>query len=359
MVDRVAKFVLTKSKSGESFEEISRKTNLSVPQVKEKLAQVTRIGVEDLDLIFHMKRSKTLEEISEQLDLDIEVLSQFLPDTSPSQEEAHETRTQFTTATNVTEARLDKTRQFSQMTQEQQFIYSYEAGTSRLWRTNLATGEASVHEVRSFEFKAGSCWSELPWCLLVTGGDPPTNEVVRIDTRTYEVSREARMKMPRVAHCAVYCAGYLYVFGGHSGSNCLSDCERFAESRWEAVSPLPKAGCYMSGVAVKDQVFVMGGSDDSGTLDCFQRLSLRTLTWDLLELNFPLQQSIVCVLATSKVYFIVKKTLYSFQPETRDIEDTGHSVPRIKSWFGPSYYRGGVLYCSSYQGKAKTLEIGD
>jgi hypothetical protein len=243
---------------------------------------------------------------------------------------------------------------------QEQFIYSYKVGTGSLWKTNLATGAASEHGVRSFVFKIGSCWSELPGCVLVTGGSPPTNEAVKIDTRTYEVSREAGMIMPRVAHCAVYCAGYLYVFGGFSDSGVLTESERLVEGRWEALSPLPKAGCYISGVAVQDELFAIGGSDvEHRTLDCIQRLSLRNLTWRLLDLRITLQEGIACFLFSSKVYFLAKQKLYSFDPQTSTVEETGHHVPKVKSWLGPSCYRGGVLYCSSYQGKAKTLEIGD
>jgi hypothetical protein len=49
------------------------------------------------------------------------------------------------------------------------FIYSYD--TDQLHRTSLVTGEHSSHQVPSYRFKEGCCWSEVPGgSLLITSG---------------------------------------------------------------------------------------------------------------------------------------------------------------------------------------------
>jgi hypothetical protein len=138
---------------------------------------------------------------------------------------------------------------------EPSFIYSYESNTDKLHRTSLITGEASCHRVISYEFKQYSVWSELPGgSLLITGGKQlphSSREVVRIDSRTFEVSLQPAMITSRRSHAAVYHAQLLYVLGGWRRSS-LRECERYvcAESRWETPPPLPNA-CYgVSGVVV-------------------------------------------------------------------------------------------------------------
>jgi chromosome segregation ATPase len=97
------------------------------------------------------------------------------------------------------------------------FIYSYEANTDQLHRTSLVTGEHSSHQVPSYTFTIGCCWSEVPGeSLLITGGGYPTvGEVVRIDTRReFAVAHCPPMLTPRYWHAAVYHTPHLYILGG-------------------------------------------------------------------------------------------------------------------------------------------------
>jgi hypothetical protein len=130
------------------------------------------------------------------------------------------------------------------------FIYSYQKDTDQLHRTCLATGEQSSHQVPSYTFKGGCCWSEVPGgSLLITGGGlPAVREVVRIDVGTFEVSPQPHMLTPRRTHAAVHNTPHLYVLGGENDS-ILSECERYvcAEYRWEALPPLPRACSHTSG----------------------------------------------------------------------------------------------------------------
>jgi hypothetical protein len=64
----------------------------------------------------------------------------------------------------------------------------------------------------------------------------------------------------------------------------LSECERYAcaENRWETLPPLPRA-CYgASGLVVESSLYALGGYDYS-FLDLVQKLSLESLTWELMQ----------------------------------------------------------------------------
>jgi hypothetical protein len=199
------------------------------------------------------------------------------------------------------------------------FIYSYQALTDQLHRTNLA-GAHSSHRVPSYTFKRGCYWSELPGgSLLITGGLDENyraaREVVRIDTRReFAVSEHPPMLAARQTHTAVYHTPHLYILGGEF-RKLLDLCERYvwAESRWEALPPLPRACRYASGVVVESSLYALGGYDGS-VLDLVQKLSLESLTWELMQFKLPCAGlGIPCLkLSDTEVYLVVKKTLCCF-----------------------------------------------
>jgi hypothetical protein len=243
------------------------------------------------------------------------------------------------------------------------FIYSYKENTGQLHRTSLTTGEQSRHKVPSFTFKPGCCWSEVPGgSLLITGGGLPTvvREVVRIDARTFEVSPQPRMLTPRRAHAAVYHTSHLYVLGGLKVSGELSKCERYvcAEDRWEALPPLPRACSGTSAVVVWGSLYALGGWFNGSSLDLVQKLSLERLTWELMQLRLPFADSTIpCFkLTDTEVYLVINKTLCSFTG--LQIRPLRPLTEYIQSWNGASYYRRGILYCSSDEGAVRRHEIG-
>jgi hypothetical protein len=115
-------------------------------------------------------------------------------------------------------------------------------------------------------------------------------------------------------HAAVYHTPHLYILGGLNG-RCLSECERYvcAENRWEALPPLPRA-CYgASGVVVERSLYTLGGHYRE-ELDWVQKLSLESLTWELMPFRLPFAGfGIPCFkLRYTEVYLVVNKTLCSF-----------------------------------------------
>jgi hypothetical protein len=243
------------------------------------------------------------------------------------------------------------------------FIYSYSYDTDQLHRTSLVTGDHSSHRVPSYTFKGGCCWSEVPGgSLLITGGGSPTvSEVVRIDTRKeFAVAHCAPMLTPRLAHAAVYHTPHLYTLGGWSGDTELSECERYvcAENRWEALPPLPRSCRYASGVVVESSLYALGGYDGSSYLDLMQKLSLESLTWELMHFRLPFAGGCIpCFqLRDTEVYLVVNKTLYSFT--ALEVQPLKTLTEDFQCFGGASYYRRGTLYCSNYDGGVCSLEIG-
>jgi hypothetical protein len=196
--------------------------------------------------------------------------------------------------------------------------------------------------------------------LLITGGgDPAVEEVVRIDTRReFAVTQCPPMLTSRVYHAAVYHPPHLYILGGWN-FRWLSECERYvcAEQRWEALSPLPRACSSTSGVVVERSLYALGGYDGS-YLDLVQKLSLESLTWELMQLRLPHAGHIISCFKVSdtEAYLVVNKTLCSFTAlEVRPLKTL---TEEIYSWYGASYYHSGTLYCSNDGGAVLNYEIG-
>jgi hypothetical protein len=58
----------------------------------------------------------------------------------------------------------------------------------------------------------------------------------------------------------------------------------------------------------------------------------------------------------TEVFLVVNQTLCSFTGfEVRPLQTLTEDIQRE---YGASYYHGGTLYCSSYQGEVLSLEIG-
>jgi hypothetical protein len=150
--------------------------------------------------------------------------------------------------------------------------------------------------------------------LLITAGF--ASKVVKIDIqREWAVSSLPPLHTTRRNHAAVYHSQYLYVLGGFNARQ-LSECERYVcpESRWEELPALPVACCDMSSVELDNSLYVLGGHNKQ-ELDAVQKLSLDSLTWELMQLKLPQAAfAFPCFKADTEVYLVIKMTLYSFTP---------------------------------------------
>jgi hypothetical protein len=238
------------------------------------------------------QEGRSLETISKEVEVALEVLKQFLP--QDSQE------------TDVSEANT-------------QFIYMIDRALLR--RTNLLTGEQSCHVVPDYEFPRYCSWSELPGgSLVITGGYDDSFSVMGVEkvdvSREWAVSSLSPMHSARCDHASVLHFQYLYVLGGFDHKN-LDLCERYvcAENRWEVLPALPVACYAMSAVVLSNSLFAFGGVVDQRDLDTVQMLSLDSLTWELLLLKLPEQcNSPPCFKIGTEVYLVISDTLYSFTP---------------------------------------------
>jgi hypothetical protein len=110
---------------------------------------------------------------------------------------------------------------------------------------------------------------------------------------------------------------------------------------------------------VENSLYALGGRTESEAyLDLVQKLSLESLTWELMQLRLPYAAcGIPCFkLRDTEVYLVVNNTLCSFTGlEVRPLKTL---TKGIYSLFGASYYRRGTLYCSYDDGAVHSLEIG-
>jgi hypothetical protein len=215
MAARALKLICTGSKQGDSLRQISELSGFTVDQVKEKLGQATGLTPEELTIIFNLKEGGlSLEQISQEFEVELEILNRFLADTPKRTQDilegfetqidalADQCKRPFEISkilgvteqavlayllgspddcqTYITEASelapiIEFTRRLPTITEEMkesesEFIYSYEWDTDRLHRTDVKTGEQSCHRVPKYKFKSRCCWSELPGAtLLITG----------------------------------------------------------------------------------------------------------------------------------------------------------------------------------------------
>jgi hypothetical protein len=376
------KMICTKSKLGHSLSQISELTGLTIDQVKERLGQATSLSPEALSNILLMKqRGLSFELISQEFDVELEVLKQFLPqvikktvetqidalaDLGKGPYEISLGKRAYTlgspddckaisppTTTEKTKKPPQSTMTLLPKPQHiPTFFYCCQNDTNKLRRVNLLTGEQSCHEVPNYQFKNGCRWSELPGGrLLITGGESiGVRDVVKIDTlREYAVSSQPPMHTARQDHAAVYHFQYVYVLGGTT----VTECERYscAASSWEMLPPLPIAGRNISAVEVQNSLYALGGRDRS-CLDIVQKLSLESLTWELLQLKLPqAAQFIPCFKIDTQVYLIVAWIIYSFTP--LQLNQVGCLPRRFECY--SSYYSRGTIYLERGSTEIDTL----
>jgi hypothetical protein len=237
------------------------------------------------------------------------------------------------------------------------FFYCCREDTHQLHRANLLTGEQSSNKIPSYEFKHNCRWSELPGgSLIITGGNQgyraTAREVVKIDTlRECAVSTQPPMHTARCDHAALYHSQYLYVLAGYD----LRECERYvcAESRWEELPAMPVACYAMSAVELDNSLYAFGGRAETD-LDTIQKLSLDSLTWQLMQLKLPQTASYFpCFKTEPQVYLLINETLYTFTPiHIKAVKTVPEDI-----WSVTSYYSRGVLY---YSGDGiGSLDVGE
>jgi hypothetical protein len=260
------------------------------------------------------------------------------------------------------QAVLDSVNQLTK--NEQGFIYNFQYGTTNLHKTNLSTGQESSTAL-THTFKQYSSLCETPEGNLFITGGKTTSEVVCINLTTHAVTPKPPMKTPRDRHGSVFYGGYLYVIGGHNGSD-LAECERYDsfQDKWEPIAPLPHASRRHEAIVCgyTRRIYTFGGYNSTGYLDLIQDFELESQTWKILEVKLPSKNcDIPCFRVKNQalIYFIQDGVLRSFSPISYTLADVKPAT-NITSWNGPSYYAKGTLYYPYYAaGPVKKLVIGE
>jgi hypothetical protein len=111
----------------------------------------------------------------------------------------------------------------------------------------------------------------------------------------------------------------------------------------------------MSGVEVENSVYALGGKDGRA-LDTVQKLSLDSLTWQLMQLKLPQAAwAFPCFKTETQVYLVIEKTLYSFTPlEVKAVKTLDRSIGCCSS----CYSRGTLYYEHEYGISSLALKLG-
>jgi hypothetical protein len=275
--------LIINKKFGDSLSQLSQLTGLTNDQVEGILGLAKGLTLEELSMIFMKQEGSSLEQITQEVQVALEVLNQFLPQHFQAKEASERNPSHF--GVRSVPKGMTKPAQGNP-----QFICCYKTGTGQLHRTNLLTGDQSSYQITGCQFKQSCRYSELPGgSLVITGGfggyTSAFREVVKIDSfREFAFCSQPPMHTARGSHAALHHSQYLYVLGGMCNFKCLRECERYvcAESRWERLTALPVACKAMSAVVLDNSLYALGGNALRSDLDTVQKLSLDSLTWELM-----------------------------------------------------------------------------
>lgn len=179
---------------------------------------------------------------------------------------------------------------------------------------------------------------------------------MNINSNSYKITHKPPMLTGRTYHNTIFYSGHVYVIGGNGGK-----CERFnlSGNSWEAIGTLLDVYDTASVVECDGELYVLGGGCNGEVLDLVQKLSWRTLIWEIMPVRLPAGAfDIACFkVEASIIHFVVKGTLYSYKPASLRIDPVETLTQHIQSYGGPSYYSEHILYCSSGEGKALKLKL--
>jgi hypothetical protein len=159
MVDRLT---FIKSKLGHLLSQISELTGLTIDEVKETLGQSAGLTPKDVGINFDMtQRGLTLDQISQEIGVELEVLKQLLPqDTAETHALADTSTTSKAKETHEPEPLRTLPERQYQVSPTR--IYAFIGEESKLHWTNLITGEESCQQIPGYEFRFSCRWIELP-----------------------------------------------------------------------------------------------------------------------------------------------------------------------------------------------------
>jgi hypothetical protein len=241
-------------------------------------------------------------------------------------------------------------------------VYGFVSRTSNLHMMHLDTEEQTTYSVRGHNFKNYFSWCEIPqWKLVVTGGTLDNvfySSATVIDPSSYfEAKVLPPMLNARASHNSIYYRGCVYVIGGaDEGWWRLNKCERYVVSlrKWEAIPSMPFA-CYDHSLVVlhaKKCLYVVGAQDGQEHNTMVTELNLMNLTWTKLPIVLPSTVKNAALFTTPEIcdrfFMVINANLYSISPNTDDLIKVSTVSKKTQSYFGPSIYYRGKLFCNSW-----------
>jgi len=345
--------------------------------LKATIAKELGLDLTILDNVFDMKSKRlSLQEICDSLHIKLETLQLFLPDVGAIRGDpgfplgatpAHliletaSTLNQREVASEFADSRGRKG-----LNPRRDFMFS--SLTGKFYRQNCLTGAEYAFKLPNLQLRRGCSVCEgTGEKLFIAGGESfviRMKEVSQLDvSRDYAQILLPQMSLARKQFSFLHYAGYLYALGGLNYEY-MADSERYSfdSGKWESLAPLPLACADGSAIQSSNCIFVVGGRfDEAVNLEFIQKLSLNSLTWEILSLQLPVgTYDIPCfkVSETDSPFFIlIENKVYLFNPDSFTLQPLLTLPRRLRDYKMPCKYRGGTLYCSSYHHKTVSFPI--
>jgi len=255
-------------------------------------------------------------------------------------------------------------------------IYSYNANTSLLHWTNVASDRSETVEVPNHKFADKSDWVLLGnGDLFFSGGmsGPGSYQgstlCYVLDTRELSVTLKPSMSTARYSHGSLYFEGRVYVVGG-CHTSALSDCESFEcdGETWTTLQRMPQAS-YLSSLTElihKRSILVIGGCDSNSDHQLnIQEYTVDSDEWRVwpIKLEYPDSSihSFKLSRESSDVYIVGAPRLSKLDTTTQELSLIHSDLdPAFFHYLkGPCFYYNSTLFVASSTCGVVVIEVGE
>lgn len=384
--------VCKQSKAGLSLTEITETHQLSTKEVLQLFASKSGLSERCVRKLLRMKgEGRTLEQLSQECNIGPNTLKEFLPNTSrdrtqnksvliKSPDRRGSTRRK-NSSHNKTRPSLQVKRQASLPAVDSgsfpgltsnlpKYVYTVNFIVNLLHWSKIATGETFHCHLAFLQLRRKSVWCEVPGSRLCFTGGGNTNKVDSLEIlKDFACTMLNPMATARDNHAVIFYRDYLYVIGGEGSVPELKDCERLfcKEDRWEHLPSLPRGVMYPSAVVLESTgfLYVTGGhrinlvglSNYQGLI---QRLSLTTLRWSSMVVEFPTFIDRICSFKVdeSEIYLGIRTEVYRYSPPSSSINLVKTLWHYFDIYRGPVYYVDDWLFFSSDSSVRNKIMLG-
>lgn len=229
-------------------------------------------------------------------------------------------------------------------------------------RTDMRTGQVTSMILKIDRFMIGMDWCDCnSGRLLLAGGE--NSMVLCIETqREFALTLMAPMPCPQSGHRTAYYEGYFYVIGG-ANQLMRNECSRLSlsENQWEDLPALPHPCSDLSLVVIKatSSLYAFGGNFNCIDLNVIQRLSIETLSWELLSVKLPSPTSYIVSFTQDdhQAIIAIQSDVYVFDSLSNEIHQVASLRKPVNSYAGPSYYHSGRIFIAGFTGPAKIVHL--